>query len=258
MPAQAYRIRDAYRRPGWSRYLRETGGTFWSDAERQERLQLKARIEKWIEQQTDPVLYRQSRRVDQLNKVRFSLDCIVRNLVLNCRIQGTNLRARVLQASQDDFGTVALQAEIQGRMEIFEIRPAVETLISRPLQETRSDFQQTVENLIRKYFLKVQILRSVVSTDLEHSLSGKYVRLQFRAGNSRWVAIAACPQENQATIDGMLSNGLLWRGFLRAARSRRSGQTVAPGTVEQATGAEKPAGMDFRRGPRHSTDGDGF
>jgi hypothetical protein len=215
MPAQAYRIRDAHRPPGWSRYLRETGGTFWSDAERHERLQLKARIEKWIEQQTDPVLYRQSRRVDQLNKVRFSLDCIVRNLVLNCRIQGTNLRARVLQASQDDFGTVALQAEIQGRMEIFEIRPAVETLISRPLQETRSDFQQTVENLIRKYFLKVQILRSVVSTDLEHSLSGKYVRLHVRAGNSHWAAIAACPQESQATLDGMLSNGLLWRDLLR-------------------------------------------
>lgn len=215
MPAHAYRIRDAHRRPGWPRHLRETGGTFWSDAERHERLQLKARIEKWIQQQTDPVLYRQGRRVDSLNGVRFSLDCIVRNLVLNCRIQGTHLRARVLQASQDDFGTAALQVELRGRMEIFEIRPALETLLSRPLQETRSDFQQTVENLICKYFPKVQILRSVVSADLEHSLSGRYVRLQFQAGNSRWVAIAACPQENQATIDGMLSNGLLWRGFLR-------------------------------------------
>ena len=146
--------------------------------------------------------------------MHFSLDCILRSLVLKCRIPGSNLRARVLQASQDDCGTVVLQAAVRGRTEIFEIRPAVETLLSRPLRETRSDFQKTVENLIRKYFPKVEILRSVVSADLEHSLSGKYVRLQFRAGNSRWVAIAACPQENQATIDGMLSNGLLWRGFL--------------------------------------------
>jgi len=214
MPAHAYRIRDVHRRLDWS-HLRETGGTFWSDPERHECLQLKARIEKWVQQQTNPVLYRQGRRVDSLNGVRFNLDCIVSNLVLNCRIQGTNLRARVLQASQDDFGTVALQVELRRRMEIFEIRPALETLVSRPLQETRSDFQQTVENLICKYFPKVQILRSVVSADLEHSLSGRYVRLQFRAGNSRWVAIAACPQEDQATIDGMLSNGLLWRGFLR-------------------------------------------
>ena len=155
MPAQAYRIREHRRRHGSSRYLRETGGTFWSDADRLERLQLKTRIEKWIQQQTDPVLYRQGRRLDQLKQVHFSLDCILRSLVLNCRIPGSNLRARVLQASQDDFGTVVLQAEVRGRIEIFEIRPALETLLSRPLQETRSDFQKTVENLIRKYFPKV-------------------------------------------------------------------------------------------------------
>ncbi len=61
----------------------------WCDAERQERLQLKARIEGWIEQQTEPVLYRHGRRVDRLSQVRFSLDCVVKNLVLNCRIRGT-------------------------------------------------------------------------------------------------------------------------------------------------------------------------
>ena len=214
MPAQAYRIREIRHRRGSSRYLRERSGTFWSDADHLGHQQLKARIEKWIQQQTSPVLYRQGRRLDLLKLVHFSLDCILRSLVLNCRIPGGNLRARVLQASQDDCGTVVLQTAVRGRIEIFEIRPAVETLLSRPLEETRSDFQKTVENLILKYFPKVEILRSAVSADLEHSLSGKYVRLQFRAGNSRWVAIAACPQENQATVDGMLSSGLLWRGFL--------------------------------------------
>lgn len=214
MPAQAYKICDAHRWPRWSRRIRESR-PFWCDAERQERLQLKARIEGWIEQQTDPVLYRQGRRVDRLDQVRFSLDCIVRNLVLSCRIHGTNVRVRVLQATQDDFGTVALQSELSGRPEIFEIRPALETLIPRPLQEARSNLQRTVESLVRRNFPKAQVLRSVVSTDLEHSLSGKYVRLQFQSGHSRWVAIAAGPQENQATTDGLLSNGLLWRNYLR-------------------------------------------
>jgi hypothetical protein len=187
----------------------------WCDAERQERLQLKARIEGWIEQQTEPVLYFQGRRVDRLNQVRFKLDCVVKSLVLNCRNRGMNLRARVLQASQDDFGTVALRTELWGRIEIFEIRPALETLVRRPLLETRNDFQRTVENLIRRNFAAAQILKSTVASDLEHSLSGKYVRLQFRSGGSGWVAIAAGPQENQATVDGLLSSGLLWRGFLR-------------------------------------------
>ena len=153
--------------------------------------------------------------MDRLNQVRFRLDCVVKSLVLNCRIRGMNLSARVLQASQDDFGTVALRAELRGRKEIFEIRPALDTFVRRPLLETRSDFQRTIENLIRRHFATTRILKSTVSSDLEHSLSGKYVRLQFRSGGSGWVAIATGPQENQATVDGMLSSGLLWRGFLR-------------------------------------------
>jgi len=214
MPASSYKIHNAYHRPRQWRRIQESGAR-WCDAERQERLQLKTRIEGWIEQQTEPVLYRQGRRVDRLNQVRFRLDCHVKNLVLNCRIRGTNLRARVLQADQDDFGAVAVQAELEGKKEIFEIRPTLDTLVSRPLLETRADFQRRVESLIRRNFAAAQILKSTVSSDLEHSLSGKYVRLQFRSGGSRWVAIAAGPEENQATIDGLLSNGLLWRCFLR-------------------------------------------
>src|SRR6187431_362495 len=98
MPVRSYKIRDAYQQTGRSRHIRESGGR-WCDAERQERLQLKVRIEGWIEQQTNPVLYRQGRRVDPLSQVRFKLDCVVKTLVLNCRIRGMNLRARVLQAS---------------------------------------------------------------------------------------------------------------------------------------------------------------
>src|SRR5258706_16047234 len=99
----------------------------WCDTARQEQLQLKAQVERWIEQQKDPILYRHGRRVDRLSQVRFSLDCIVKNLVLNCRISGTRLRARVMQATQDNFGSVALRAEFRGTIEIFEIRPALET-----------------------------------------------------------------------------------------------------------------------------------
>src|SRR6185503_338156 len=104
MSAQSYKIRDPYRLPRGSRRIRESGG-MWCDAERQERLQLKARIEGWIEQQSEPVLYLQGRRVERLNQVDFKLDYSVKSLVLNCRNRGMKLRASVLQASQDDFGT---------------------------------------------------------------------------------------------------------------------------------------------------------
>jgi len=214
MAAQGYRIPSRIG-PRRSRQVRETHGGFWFDCERQERVRLKTRIEQWIQELTDPVLYRQGRRLDRLQELRFRLDCMARSLVLNCRVQGTHIAARVLCASQDGFGSVALQVQFGRRIEIFEIRPAPEVVVSRPHQETRRDFQQTVENLIRKSFSKAQILRSAMGTDLEYSLSGKYVRVDFRFGNLRWLAIAAGPQETQATIDGLLSAALLWRDLLR-------------------------------------------
>ena len=94
MSAHSYKIRDPYRLPRWSGRIRESGG-MWCDAERQERLQLKARIESLIEQHSEPVLYLQGRRVDRLNQFCFKLVCIVKSLVLNCRYRGMNLRDRV-------------------------------------------------------------------------------------------------------------------------------------------------------------------
>ncbi|MCI0722212.1 MAG: hypothetical protein L0338_25055 [Acidobacteria bacterium] len=227
MPSQACRKRYAIRRRlGWLRRVRETGGKPWLDDEQQERLKLKARIEEWIQQQPEPVLYRQGRRVDLLKHLRLTLDCISRDLILTCRTRTTRVRGRVVQATQDEFGTVALRTQLLGITEIFEIRPAQETAGLRPFQEARGDFQKTVERLIGKNFPKARILSSVVSPDLEHSLSGKYVRLHFQSGRSRWLAIAASPQEDQAAIDGLLSSGLLWRDFLKEHGSTGEGKLL--------------------------------
>src|SRR5262245_14306914 len=214
MPAQIYRIRDVGRLQKRSRRIRESGGP-WFDAERQECLQLKTRIEGWIEQQSGSVLCRRGRRVDHLSRVRFRLLCLANRLVLNYRIRGVDFRARVLRATRDDLGHIVLHTHLAGQTEIFEIRTVFDTFVPRPLQETRNSLQKIVEHLIGRNFPKAQILRSVVSQDLEHSLSGRYVRLQFRAGNSRWVAIACGPSESQATIDGVLGSGVLWRDLLR-------------------------------------------
>jgi len=182
---------------------------------RQESLQLKVRIEQWIQHMADPVLYRQGRRLGRLKELHLNLDCVARNVFLSCHIQGSKLRARVLRAVEDDFGTIALHTQRQGRTEFFEIRPELQTLLPRPLLETRRDFQGLVEKLIGRHFPNAKILKSSVASDLEHSLSGKYVRVQFQSGGSRWLAIAAGPQECQSTIDGVLSNGLLWRALLK-------------------------------------------
>src|SRR5262245_56897407 len=215
MSHQIYRIRTSGLLRGRPRRICETAARNWSDAARQESLQLKFRIGQWIQHQADPVLYRQGRRVGRLKELHFNLDCVARSLFLSCHIQGSKLRARVVRAVEDDFGTIALHTQRPGRTEFFEIRPELQTLIPHPLLETRRDFQGLVEKLICRHLRHAKILKSSLASDLEHSLSGKYVRVQFQSGSSRWLAIAVGPEERQSTIDGVLSNGLLWRALLK-------------------------------------------
>ncbi|MBM3800714.1 MAG: hypothetical protein FJW26_00215 [Acidimicrobiia bacterium] len=214
--ANRYRIREAASRgQGWRCRIRESAGDFGSEGERLERLRLKAEIEQWIAQQVDPVIYRQGRRIGPLAKAHFSLDCMARCLLLRCRMRGSELRAPVLRAVRDQYGAVVLHTRLARETEILEIRPANESLAQCPLEETRRQFQTEVGRLIKRHFPGSQVLKSTLSSDLEHSLSGKYVRVQLRARGVDWLAIAVGPEETQATIDGVLGNGLLWRDLLR-------------------------------------------
>src|SRR5215510_7158301 len=128
MPHQIYRIRRTSELlRGCPRCIRETAGRGWSDAARQESLELKVRIEQWIQQQVDPVLYRQGRRVGRLKELHLNLDCMARSLFLSCHIQGSKVRARIVRAVEDDFGTIALHTQRPEQIEFFEIRPELQT-----------------------------------------------------------------------------------------------------------------------------------
>src|SRR2546421_11449520 len=59
--------------------------------------------------------------------------------------------------------------------------------------------------------------------DLEHSLSGNYVRGIIMARNRGTAIMAAAPGENFATYDALLTFGLLW---LDRSRHRKSRQPI--------------------------------
>jgi hypothetical protein len=153
------------------------------------------------------------RRLGTLSTIGFGLSCSPTHLILSFRLASKRVRRRVIEALQDSFGALTIKTECLGRLEIMEVRPRPESAL--PLKTWRRDFQKLVEAALLKNFSKAAILHSVVHSDLEHSLSGKYVRLRFRSGSSEWHALAVSPWEDQATIDGILSSGLLWRGFLQ-------------------------------------------
>jgi len=55
---------------------------------------------------------------------------------------------------------------------------------------------------------------------LTYPLSGKYVRVIFESGSDQWHAIAIGPHESQRDVDGLLTQSLLWREYLRDRKHR--------------------------------------
>lgn len=55
----------------------------------------------------------------------------------------------------------------------------------------------------------------VTAADLHHSLSGSYARGTMRRGSEAYAVLAASPNEDAATIDGILTFGLIWLQLTR-------------------------------------------
>jgi hypothetical protein len=74
----------------------------------------------------------------------------------------------------------------------------------------RSRYLKQLEHLLPRAFgdWKIEALRG--SMDLEHSFGPAYARGLLTRGQGAWALIAVNAEESQATIDGILTLGLLW------------------------------------------------
>jgi hypothetical protein len=74
---------------------------------------------------------------------------------------------------------------------------------------------QLLERLISRHFheYKLESLRSAM--DLEHSFGPAYARGLLVRGQHCWALIGVNAEENQATIDGILTLGILWLAYCR-------------------------------------------
>jgi hypothetical protein len=83
-----------------------------------------------------------------------------------------------------------------------------------------------LERLLTRHFndYKVESLRSAM--DLEHSFGPAYARGLLVRGQQCWALIAVNAEESQATIDGVLTLGILWLAY---CREHAAGRRVCQG-----------------------------
>jgi hypothetical protein len=81
----------------------------------------------------------------------------------------------------------------------------------------REQFSGRLRRILTDHFPDETLESLATSADLHHSISGSYTRGIVRRGSEAHAVLAASPREDAATIDGILTFGLIW---LQHARDR--------------------------------------
>ncbi len=88
-------------------------------------------------------------------------------------------------------------------------------------ERTRQAFCEQLRRILAEQFPDEIVESLIISPDLEHSLSGNYVRGILRRGSVQWAALGVADGESADTVENSLTFALLW--FERARQSNRRG-----------------------------------
>lgn len=142
-------------------------------------------------------------------------------IVLHLWSAESTLVRRVVGIDSDASGGLALKVTRFGRA-----RPARLEFLScerephRGLMR-REQFRSRFREMLAQQYPDETVSSLTSAADLEHSLSGNYVRGLTVAGNHGAAIMAAAPGETPATYDALLTFGLLWLDHVRQRQSRK-------------------------------------
>ena len=121
-----------------------------------------------------------------------------------------SLVRRVVRVAEESQERVVLEVKRLG----FPRNAQLEFVAGGPPRETRhlerEQFSARLRRLLADHFPDETVESLTTSADLHRSLSGSYTRGLIRRGSCAHAILAASRGEDSATIDGMLTFGLLW------------------------------------------------
>ncbi len=134
--------------------------------------------------------------------------------------EGTLVR-RVIGIDADEDGRLALKVTRFGRTRPDRLEFVCREREPESGQLRREQFRARFSEMLAEQFPDETVSSLTSAPDLEHSLSGNYVRGITMARNRGTAIMAAAPGENSATYDALLTFGLLWLDRSRYRKSRQ-------------------------------------
>src|ERR1700730_13077385 len=123
-----------------------------------------------------------------------------RNLVR--RVSGTTMRNGVLRLSTQRFG--------QTKPQTLELVADRDRRTPSTREATRVKYLRVLERVLSRTFPEWKADAFRTAMDLEKSFGQAYARGSLLQGQKAWAVIAVNEEETQATVDGILTLGILW------------------------------------------------
>ena len=148
-----------------------------------------------------------------------------------------NLVRRVLRITEQLPDRVVLEVQRFGRSKparLEFVRAGAERPASRL---ARQKFCERFRQLLAEQFPDEQIDSLTTASDLEHSFSGCFTRGLLHRGQRAWGVMGVSASEDVATVDAILTYGLVWLDW---ARAHAHGRVVAGLRLFLPEGSSRP------------------
>ena len=215
--------------------------------------EIAAAIEAFLAQHPDAQVLEAGRTIFQMPGAHWTLSTEHRRCILHLWSENANLVRRVASVTLRN-GSLRLSTLRLGqtRPQALDLSPA-KTVRRSPGSSSRDTTRTRYLQLLHRILLRSfpdetpEAFRS--SMDLEHSFGPAYARGILVRGQIAWATIAVNASESQATIDGILTVGILWLDYCRAnAGGRRlfSGLRLILPSGSAGTTRSRVAWLDSR------------
>ncbi|QNI36393.1 hypothetical protein [Edaphobacter albus] len=204
-----------------------TGSRARKPAEEQLPEKISSSIADFLLEYPAAVILEDGRVVFDMRSAKYRLDTEHGRCTLHLWSEEANFVRRVMAAERRK-GSLRLSVLRFGqtRSQTLEIVAERERRTPSTREATRVKYLRVLARVLARAFphWKVDGLRTAM--DLEKSFGPEYARGVLVQGQSAWAVIAVNPEETQATIDGILTIGILW---LEHCRSTGDGRRVWQG-----------------------------
>jgi hypothetical protein len=184
--------------------------------------QLARAIENYLADHPAAALLEDGRVVFDMRTARYSVDESHGRCLLQFWSDERNLVRTVVEVQQrTNCLRVMTRRMGAARPQALELAPTSDRRTPTARDSARRNYQRLLERVLSRYFVDAKVDGFRSAMDLEHSFGPAYVRGRLLKGTSADAVIGVSVAESSATIDGVLTLGILWLDYCRQRANAR-------------------------------------